>query len=40
MMERYKEQEQPEQRTRAWYEFRWNLLTASSIWKALDTESQ
>ena len=39
MMERYKEQEQPEQRTRAWYEFRWNLLTASSIWKALDTEA-
>ena len=25
---------QPEQRTNAWYEFRWNLLTASSIWKA------
>ena len=28
---------QPEQRTREWYEFRYAGLTASSIWKALDT---
>ena len=39
LMNKYKEQEQPEQRTKAWYEFRWNLLTASSIWKALDTQA-
>ena len=38
-MENYKNREQPEQRTTAWYNFRWNLLTASSIWKALDTDS-
>lgn len=32
--------EQPDQRTDDWYEFRHNLLTASSIWKALDSQSQ
>lgn len=32
--------EQPDQRTGEWYLFRHNLLTASSIWKALDTQSQ
>lgn len=30
---------QPEQRTTAWYEFRYNLLTASNIWKALSGQS-
>jgi len=39
LLENYKNREQPEQRTDAWYQFRWNLLTASSIWKALDTGS-
>ena len=31
--------EQPEQRTDAWYDFRWNLLTASSISKALGSQA-
>ena len=35
----YENMEQPPQLTKEWYEFRWNLLTASNIWKALDTES-
>ena len=39
LLENYNNREQPEQRTTAWYNFRWNLLTASSIWKALDTDS-
>ena len=30
---------QPEQRTPEWYNFRHNLLTASSIWKAFGTQS-
>ena len=30
---------QPEQRTKQWYEFRYNMLTASNAWKGLDTES-
>ncbi len=30
---------QPEQRTKPWYEFRHNLITASSAWKALDSNS-
>jgi putative phage-type endonuclease len=30
---------QPEQRTDAWYLFRYNLLTASSIWKAFGSQS-
>jgi len=30
---------QPEQKSEAWYIYRHNLLTASSIWKALDSES-
>ena len=29
---------QPEQRTKEWYEFRHNLITASSAWKALDSQ--
>ena len=39
LLESYKDMEQPEQKTPEWYNFRWNLLTASSIWKALDTDS-
>lgn len=35
----YKNMEQPTQLTPEWYNFRWNLLTASNIWKALGTES-
>jgi putative phage-type endonuclease len=31
---------QPKQKTKEWYEFRYNLLSASSIWKALGSESQ
>ena len=30
---------QPDQRTDEWYVFRHNLITASSAWKALDTQS-
>ncbi len=30
---------QPQQRTDEWYQFRHNLLTASSIWKILSTQS-
>ena len=30
---------QPEQRTQAWYEFRYNHLTASNIWKIFISES-
>tara|TARA_X000000950_G_scaffold287595_2_gene400600 strand:+ start:160 stop:1581 length:1422 start_codon:yes stop_codon:yes gene_type:complete len=32
-----KTKEQPDQRTKEWYLFRYNGLTASSIWKAVDT---
>lgn len=31
---------QPAQRTQEWYEYRYNLITASNIYKALGTESQ
>ncbi len=30
---------QPDQRTNEWYEFRYNLLTASSIWKAFSSQN-
>lgn len=30
---------QPDQRTSEWYRFRYNLLTASSIWKAFSTQN-
>lgn len=30
----------PPQRTQEWYEMRFNLITASNLWKALGTESQ
>jgi putative phage-type endonuclease len=34
-----KNKEQPEQRTKEWFEQRHNLLSASSLWKALDKEN-
>ena len=30
---------QPTQRTPEWYQFRWNLITASNAWKAFETQS-
>jgi putative phage-type endonuclease len=30
---------QPVQRTPEWYEFRWNLITASNAWKAFESQS-
>ena len=30
---------QPTQRTPEWYEFRWNLITASNAWKAFESQS-
>jgi putative phage-type endonuclease len=30
---------QPVQRTPEWYQFRWNLITASNAWKAFETQS-
>ena len=39
LLKSYENMEQPEQKTVEWYNFRWELLTASSIWKALDTQS-
>ncbi len=35
----YKTKEQPDQRTDEWYNFRYNGLTASSIYKSFDTEA-
>ena len=34
-----KDKQQPPQRTEEWYNVRYNLLSASSIWKALDKEN-
>lgn len=31
---------QPKQKTKEWYEFRYNLITASNIWKALSSTAQ
>jgi hypothetical protein len=31
---------QPSQKTTEWYEYRWQILTASNIWKAFGSESQ
>tara|TARA_B100001559_G_C16485888_1_gene616005 strand:- start:141 stop:1502 length:1362 start_codon:yes stop_codon:yes gene_type:complete len=39
LLKLYTSLEQPDQRTPEWYNFRWTCLTASSIWKALDTDS-
>ncbi len=30
---------QPVQRTQEWYQFRWNLITASNAWKAFESQS-
>ena len=32
--------EQPEQKTREWYDFRYQLITASNLWKVFGTQSQ
>lgn len=40
IFENIKNKEQPDQRTDEWYNFRWNMLTASSIYKALDTNAK
>jgi len=34
-----RETPQPIQRTPEWYQFRWNLITASNAWKAFETQS-
>lgn len=39
-LEWIRKQPQPDQRTTEWYEFRHNLITASSAWKLLDTPAQ
>lgn len=39
LLKYYKTKEQPDQKTDEWYKFRYGGLTASSIWKALDSES-
>ena len=39
LLEYYKTKEQPDQRTDEWYQFRYGGLTASSIWKAIDSEA-
>jgi len=31
---------QPDQRTKEWYEYRYNLITASSIWKIFSSDAQ
>ena len=31
---------QPQQKTKEWYEFRYNLLSASNIWKAVGSQAQ
>lgn len=38
-IERLRQLPQPAQRTREWYEFRWNLITASNAWKAFESQS-
>lgn len=39
IIEHLRNKPQPDQRTDAWYKFRYNLLTASSIWKAFGSQS-
>ena len=36
---RLREIPQPVQRTSEWYQFRWNLITASNAWKAFESQS-
>ena len=38
LLKSYKDMEQPEQRTPAWHKFRREGLSASNLWKALDTQ--
>jgi len=40
VLEKVKKKEQPEQRTDAWFDFRHNLLTASSIGHAIGSEAE
>jgi putative phage-type endonuclease len=39
-LQRLNDAPNPEQRTQAWYDSRYNLLTASNLWKALGTDAQ
>lgn len=38
-IQRLRELPQPAQRTPEWYNFRWNVITASNAWKCLGTQS-
>jgi len=38
-IQRLRDTPQPTQRTPEWYQFRWNLITASNAWKAFETQS-
>lgn len=38
-IQKLREIPQPVQRTEEWYNFRWNLITASNAWKAFETQS-
>ena len=38
-IQKLREMPQPVQRTPEWYKFRWNLITASSAWKAFESQS-
>jgi putative phage-type endonuclease len=38
-IQRLREAPQPVQRTPEWYQFRWNLITASNAWKAFETQN-
>jgi putative phage-type endonuclease len=38
-IQRLREIPQPVQRTEEWYNFRWNLITASNAWKAFESQS-
>lgn len=38
-IQRLRDIPQPVQRTPEWYQFRWNLITASNAWKAFETQS-
>ncbi len=39
LLEYYKTQEQPEQKTDEWYKFRYDGLTASTLYKAIDSQA-
>lgn len=39
LLKYYETQEQPDQKTDEWYQFRYNGLTASTIYKAIDTQA-